>query len=124
MTPHPGPGVLTHLDSLLHLTPADRSGALWRLQEEGRQLDANIVRLPANAEVAAHVEPDLDVLVQVLGGSGHLETDNGRQALSPGCTAWLPHGARRAVSAGEDGLVYLTVHRRRPGLSVRSAPVG
>lgn len=116
--------MLTHLDSLLHLARADRTGALWRLQEEGRQLDADIVRLPANAEVAAHVEPDLDVLVQVLGGSGHLETDNGRQALSPGCTAWLPHGARRRVSAGEDGLVYLTVHRRRPGLGVHSAPAG
>ncbi|MFJ9770510.1 cupin domain-containing protein [Kitasatospora sp. NPDC101157] len=124
MTSHPGPGVLAHLESLLHQAPADSGGALWRLQEEGRQLDANIVRLPANAEVAAHVEPDLDVLVQVLDGSGLLETDGGRQELSAGCTAWLPHGARRAVSAAGDGLVYLTVHRRRPGLSIRSAPLG
>ncbi|MFF9642974.1 cupin domain-containing protein [Kitasatospora aureofaciens] len=122
MASDPGPGVLTHLESLLHQAPADRSGALWRLQEEGRQLDANIIRLPANAEVAGHVEPDLDVLVQVLDGSGRLETDNGHQDLSPGCTAWLPRGARRSVTAGGDGLVYLTVHRRRPGLSIRSAP--
>ncbi|MFG2844172.1 cupin domain-containing protein [Kitasatospora sp. NPDC048296] len=122
MTPNPGPGMLTQLESLLHDAPADRSGALWRLAEEGRQLDANIIRLPPNAEVAAHVEPDLDVLVQVLGGSGRLETDNGRQALSPGCTAWLPHGARRALAADADGLVYLTVHRRRPGLAIRPAP--
>ncbi|MGW2371112.1 MULTISPECIES: cupin domain-containing protein [Kitasatospora] len=122
MTPDPGPGVLTHLESLLQQAPADRGGALWRLREEGRQLDANIVRLPANAEVTGHVEPDLDVLVQVLDGSGELETASGRQALTPGCTAWLPHGARRAVSAGPDGLVYLTVHRRRPGLSIRSTP--
>ncbi|MGW2250000.1 cupin domain-containing protein [Kitasatospora sp. NPDC001660] len=123
MTSDPGPGVLIHLDALLDRAPADRSGALWRLAEEGRQLDANVIRLLPNAEVPEHVEPDLDVLVQVLGGSGYLETHNGRQALSPGCTAWLPHGARRAVRAGADGLVYLTVHRRRPGLSIRSAPV-
>ncbi|MFJ8471036.1 cupin domain-containing protein [Kitasatospora sp. NPDC094011] len=124
MTPDPGPGVLTRLDSLLRQTPADRGGALWRLQEDGRQLDANIIRLPADAEVAAHVEPDLDVLLQVLDGSGRLETDGTGQPLSPGCTAWLPRGARRALAAGGDGLVYLTVHRRRPGLTVRPGPVG
>ncbi|MFD8087307.1 cupin domain-containing protein [Kitasatospora sp. NPDC059722] len=122
MTSDPRPGVLTCLDGLLDRAPADRGGALWRLAEEGRQLDANVIRLLPHAEVAAHVEPDLDVLVQVLEGSGHLETAAGRQVLAPGCTAWLPHGARRAVSAGPDGLVYLTVHRRRPGLSVRPAP--
>lgn len=121
MTSDPRPGVLTRLDGLLDRAPADRSGALWRLAEEGRQLDANVIRLLPHAEVAAHVEPDLDVLVQVLEGSGHLETAGGRQELAPGCTAWLPHGARRAVSAGADGLVYLTVHRRRPGLSIRPA---
>ncbi|MGW3045479.1 cupin domain-containing protein [Kitasatospora sp. NPDC001159] len=123
MTPDPGPGVRTRLESLLSEAPADRSGALWRLAEEGRQLDANIIRLPPNAEVAEHVEPDLDVLVQVLGGSGHLDTDSGRQTLTPGCTAWLPHGARRALSADAEGLLYLTVHRRRPGLAIRPAPV-
>ncbi|MEV7026197.1 cupin domain-containing protein [Kitasatospora sp. NPDC093558] len=123
MTSDPGPGVLTRLDGLLRQAPADRSGALWRLAEDGRQLDANVIRLLPHAEVAAHVEPDLDVLVQVLEGGGHLETDNGREVLAPGCTAWLPHGARRAVSAGADGLVYLTVHRRRPGLAIRPAPV-
>ncbi|MEV7602122.1 hypothetical protein AB0O91_32615 [Kitasatospora sp. NPDC089797] len=124
MTPDPAPGVLSRLDDLLRQTPDDRGGALWRLQEEGRQLDANVVRLPAGAEVPAHVEPDLDVLLQVLGGSGRLDTDGGRQELSAGCTAWLPHGARRALAAGGDGLVYLTVHRRRPGLAVRPAPPG
>ncbi|MEU8512768.1 cupin domain-containing protein [Kitasatospora sp. NPDC048722] len=122
MTSDPRPGVLTRLDGLLDRAPADRSGALWRLAEDGRQLDANVIRLLPHAEVAGHEEPDLDVLVQVLEGSGHLETAAGRQVLEPGCTAWLPHGARRAVSAGADGLVYLTVHRRRPGLSIRPAP--
>ncbi|MFG3224601.1 cupin domain-containing protein [Kitasatospora sp. NPDC048194] len=123
MAPNPGPGVLTHLETLLRETPPDRSGALWRLAEEGRQLDANIVRLAPHAEVAEHVEPDLDVLVQVLGGSGRLETDGGRQPLAPGATAWLPHGDRRALAAGPEGLLYLTVHRRRPGLSIRSVPL-
>ncbi|MQS16794.1 hypothetical protein F7Q99_32550 [Streptomyces kaniharaensis] len=124
MTPTSGPGVLARLETLVREAPADRSGALWRLAEAGRQLDANVIRLLPNAAVAEHVEPDLDVLIHVLGGSGRLETDSIPQDLAPGCTAWLPHGAQRSLSAGPTGLLYLTVHRRRPGLAIRSAPVG
>jgi quercetin dioxygenase-like cupin family protein len=113
--------VLSHLDGLLREAPAGQSGALWRLAQEGRQLDANVIRLLPDAQVTEHVEPDVDVLLHVLGGSGQLETDSGRQELVPGCTAWLPHGARRSLRAGADGLLYLTVHRRRSGLTIRSA---
>ncbi|MBB4924434.1 hypothetical protein [Kitasatospora kifunensis] len=123
MTPSSEAGVLGHLDGLLREAPAGQSGALWRLVQEGRQLDANVIRLLPEARVAEHVEPDVDVLLHVLGGSGRLETDSGCQELVPGCTAWLPHGARRSLRAGADGLLYLTVHRRRSGLAIRSAAV-
>ncbi|MGY0056081.1 cupin domain-containing protein [Streptomyces sp. LZ34] len=109
------------MTDLLRGVAADRGGALWRLAVEGRQLDANVIRLPADAQVDAHMEPDLDVLLYVTGGSGWLEVADTRQELEPGCVAWLPHGARRALSAGADGLVYLTAHRRRPGLAIRAA---
>ncbi|MBB5939684.1 zinc ribbon domain-containing protein [Streptomyces zagrosensis] len=52
-------------------------------------------------------------------GSGVLDGERG-QSLRPGAVVWLPHGARRAVSAGPTGLTYLTVHRRRPGLTIGS----
>lgn len=118
-------GVLGRMTDLLREVAADRGGALWRLPAEGRQLDANIIRLPADARVDPHVEPDLDVLLFVAGGSGWLEVADTRQELEPGCVAWLPHGARRTLSAGADGLVYLTAHRRRPGLAIRpAAPEG
>nr|WP_255306369.1 AraC family ligand binding domain-containing protein [Streptomyces sp. Wb2n-11] len=97
-------------------------GVLWRLSGSGRQLDANVIRLAPRARVAPHVEPDLDVLVYVAQGAGLLECDGERHELAPGAVAWLPHGAQRAVSAGPDGLAYLTVHRRRPGLTIRNAP--
>ncbi|NBM17911.1 hypothetical protein GUY61_20320 [Streptomyces sp. GC420] len=113
------PQVLARTAELLRELPADRGGAVWRLGQEGRQLDANLVRLPAGAAVGASVERDLDVLLYVTGGDGRLETDNGIQELGPGCVVWLPHGTRRALSAGAEGLVYLTAHRRRPGLTVR-----
>jgi quercetin dioxygenase-like cupin family protein len=114
-------GVLGRLSELMREVTADRGGALWLLAAEGRQLDSNVIRLPAEARVDFHVEPDLDVLLYVADGSGWLDVAGTRQELEPGCVAWLPHGARRALSAGADGLVYLTVHRRRPGLAIRAA---
>jgi quercetin dioxygenase-like cupin family protein len=98
--------------------PDDRGGAVWRLTPAARQLDANLVRLPPGTRRPGHVEPDLDVLLCVVHGSGELVTQGVRQELEPGCVAWLPHGMERSVAAGPDGLVYVTAHRRRPGLAI------
>ncbi|MFH8369808.1 cupin domain-containing protein [Streptomyces sp. NPDC018031] len=118
------PGVLARMTDLLRDLPPDRTGAVWRLDRPSRQLDANLVRLPAGAEVAASVESDLDVLLFVTDGSGRLETTGETQQLRPGAVVWLPRGSRRALAAGEEGLVYLTAHRRRPGLMVRARGEG
>jgi quercetin dioxygenase-like cupin family protein len=99
-------------------------GARWRLGEPGRQLDANVIHLPAGRHVGTHREPDLDVLLVVVAGSGTLGTPRGRQAVAEGNVVWLPHGSTRDITAGEDGLSYLTVHRRRPGLQIHSRPGG
>ncbi|MFI9585793.1 cupin domain-containing protein [Streptomyces sp. NPDC052236] len=116
----PTAGVLAGLTDLLQDLPANRGGALWRLSERGRQLDANVIRMLPGARVAGHVDPDLDVLLCVLGGSGRLETEaGGQQRLEAGCVAWLPHGVHRSLLADEDGLVYVTAHCRRPGLMIR-----
>lgn len=123
MSPTPAPGVVTDTVRLVREATEAERGALWRLAEPARQLDSNVIRLPPDAGVDAHVEPDLDVLVCVVGGSGGLETAEGRQDLGPGAVVWLPHGSRRALAAGPEGLVYLTVHRRRPGLTVAPGAV-
>lgn len=115
-------GVVGRVEELLAGVEAGRGGALWRLTGEGRQLDANVVRLRGGEEVARHVEPDLDVLVLVVAGEGRLTLDDGTQALTPGTLAWLPRGTGRSVAAGGDGLAYLTVHRRRPGLTIGRPP--
>ncbi len=114
----PASGVLAQLTELLRQLPADGGGALWRLDRGGRQLDANLVRLAPGAEVGASVEPDLDVLLYVTDGSGRLQTGSGTETLRAGAVVWLGHGTRRALSAGEQGLMYLSVHRRRPGLTI------
>lgn len=97
-------------------------GVVWRLTETDRQLDANVLNLPAGQAIGSHAEPDLDVLVVVVAGSGTLTTGEGPLPLTPGALVWLPHGSTRSLTAGADGLAYLTVHRRRPGMQIRSGP--
>jgi quercetin dioxygenase-like cupin family protein len=119
----PAPGVLAQVADLIGRTPVGQRGALWRLGADRRQLDANVIRLPAGTEVQPHVEADLDVLLYVVDGGGHLSVDGGgrQTTLAPGALVWLPRGTCRALYAGAAGLTYLTVHTRRPGLTV-SAP--
>ncbi|MCE3556075.1 cupin domain-containing protein [Pseudonocardia sp. RS11V-5] len=97
-------------------------GVSWRLAEPGRQLDANVLNLAAGHIIETHAEPDLDVLVVVLSGTGCVETDGATLTLTAGELLWLPRGSTRKLAAGAHGLAYLTVHRRRPGLQIRSGP--
>jgi quercetin dioxygenase-like cupin family protein len=98
------------------------AGVLWKLGESGRQLDANLVHLPADQRVGTHAEPDLDVLLLVVAGTGTLGTPDGDQDLAPGGLVWLPHGSTRSIAAGPAGLSYFTVHRRRPGMRIGPRP--
>lgn len=94
-------------------------GVLWKLAESGRQLDANVIRLPADEHIGTHAEPDLDVLVLVVTGDGVMDTPEGVLPLVEGALLWLPHGSTRSITAGSQGLAYVTVHRRRPGMQIR-----
>lgn len=116
----PEPRVLCDARALADAPPVP-AGVLWKLDEPGRQLDANVVRLAPGGRVAPHREPDLDVLLFVVAGSGVLGAGTGDEPrrLAEGAAVWLPHGSTRSLTAGEDGLAYLTVHRRRPGMQIR-----
>ncbi|MGW0788337.1 hypothetical protein ACWD04_08785 [Streptomyces sp. NPDC002911] len=116
------PQVLTVLDELLASAAPGERGALWHLAEQGRELDANLVRLPPGAGVGEHQEDVLDVLLVVLAGAGSLRTGAGDTLeLTPTTVIWLPRTSRRALEAGPEGLTYFTVHRRRPGLAIKPA---
>ncbi|MFG2512206.1 hypothetical protein [Streptomyces sp. NPDC048584] len=117
----PLPKALCDTAALAALDDAS-AGALWRLAEPGRQLDANVVRVPPGQRVGTHREPDLDVLLLVLAGHGTLTAPDGPQTLRQGTLTWLPHGSTRSLDAGPEGLTYLTVHRRRPGMRIRPMP--
>lgn len=119
--PTPAARVLCDTGAVLN-DPGVQDGVLWKITEDHRQLDANLVRLAVNAQVDGHAEPDLDVLLYVVEGSGVLETPQGEQPLTAGSLAWLAHGSTRSLRAGPCGMAYLTVHRRRPGMQIRPAP--
>jgi quercetin dioxygenase-like cupin family protein len=113
--------VLADVHQLVVESPVP-SGARWALAEPGRQLDANLIHLPAGQRVDTHTEPDLDVVLVVVAGGGIASTPDGEQMLADGNVVWLPRGSTRSLIAGGEGLSYLTVHRRRPGLQIRKRP--
>ena len=103
---------------------ADAGGAVWRLEPAARQLDANVIRLRPDGQIEAHLGPDLDVLLHVLAGSGQIVTATDPLRVQAGAVVWLPRRSQRAILAGPDGLTYLSVHPRRPGLSIGTPTSG
>lgn len=91
----------------------DVTGALWKLELTDRGLDSNIIALEPNGGIGTHTGSEVDVLVHVLSGSGRLVTENTTVELRAGALLWMPRRSRREISAGPDGLRYLTVHQHR-----------
>lgn len=117
MTSTPLPRLLVDSTTLVDIDPAsDAAGAVWKLAARKRDLDANIIALPPGGTIDAHTGPDLDVLVNILAGSGRLNTEQGEVELTAGALVWLPRRSLRAFTAGAEGLRYLTVHQRRQAL--------
>lgn len=98
------------------------TGAIWTLTPRDRDLDANIIALPADGRIDSHTGPDLDVLIHVLAGSGQLTTELTTVDLVPGALVWLPRRSQRQFTAGPEGLRYLTVHQRRQALVLATSP--
>ncbi|WP_353946760.1 cupin domain-containing protein [Streptomyces sp. HUAS MG91] len=115
------PAAHVTLTDVLATADPGATGALWRLDGAARQLDANVLRLRPGTRGTPHVEPDLDVLLYIAEGGGTLWRAGAEEELVPGTVLFVPRGEERAVGAGDDGLVYLTAHRRRPGMTIRRA---
>lgn len=92
--------------------------AAWALPPRDRDLDANVITLGPGARIDAHAGPELDVLLHVISGAGHVVTETGSVDLTPGQLVWLPRRSQRRFDAGPSGLCYLTVHQRRQALVI------
>ena len=112
------PRILTNTAALSSAAQPDASGAIWNLPMRDRDLDSNVIRLPPGGSIEAHAGPDLDVLILVIDGTGHLETELGTLELTLGDLVWLPRHSRRQFTAGHEGIHYLTVHQRRQSLTL------
>lgn len=94
-------------------------GAVWSLPHGG-DLDANLVRVAPGGAIAEHVNDEVDVLVFVQSGSGALRVDGQTHALRGDVLALVPRGASRSITAGPQGVTYLSVHVRRGPLRIRA----
>lgn len=95
-------------------------GVIWKLPHDG-DLDGNLVRLAAGRSIDEHVNDDVDVLIVVRTGDGRLAVDGTSHLLGESALALVPRGARRSLTAGAHGITYLSIHRRREGLTVGHA---
>jgi quercetin dioxygenase-like cupin family protein len=96
------------------LRNAGNDGPIWSVNSE--QLNVNLLRLSTGGEVAEHVNNELDVVIVVFEGNGELVADGAAYPLLAGHMLVVPRGARRGMRCIAGPLVYLTCHRRRPGL--------
>ena len=97
-------------------------GPLWGLAST--DLNATLLAWPAGHVVAEHVNAELDVLVVVLDGAGSATVDGRTHVLATGGALLIPRGARRCIRAGDPGLRYVSVHRRRGPLQIARSPDG
>ena len=94
-------------------------GVVWHLPPS-RDLNVNLVRLEPDQRIGEHINDDVDVLMVVRAGDGEMAVDGIRHQIVSGSVAHVRHGAARSISAGPAGLTYLSVHRRRGSLTIRT----
>lgn len=86
----------------------------WSHQSE--DLSLNLISCTAGQRIDRHGNPEVDVLVIGIDGSGTVEIDGHQLVLRPGQAIIIPKGTQRALHCGDEHFAYLTCHRRRSGL--------
>jgi quercetin dioxygenase-like cupin family protein len=95
---------------------AGAGGVVWSASPGG--FHANLVVLDGGGSIAAHRNDAVDVLLIVLAGAGTVSVDGEDHALAPAVAVQVPSGSTRAITAGPEGLRYLTVHAEREPLGI------
>lgn len=94
------------------------SGVVW--SEVSEQLNLNLVKLDAGAEIGEHVNDEVDVAMIVVSGSGEIEIDGTIERFGTDDVVMARRGAVRTVRA-HTRLLYYTVHVRRDGPSIAAS---
>jgi quercetin dioxygenase-like cupin family protein len=106
-------------DELEAASPEQSPGTAEGLASD--ELNATALSWKAGSGPPQHVNEERDVLVVVLDGSATLSIDGEQRELARGETAIIAKGRKRKITAGGDGVRYLSVHRRRPPLQIGRA---
>jgi quercetin dioxygenase-like cupin family protein len=93
---------------------AASSGPIWG--HESTDLDITLLSWPGGAEIAAHINDEVDVLLIGVAGAGDVSVGDATYRLEQGRALLIPRGAARALRCSSDRWSYLSVHRRRRGL--------
>ena len=95
--------------------PTRGPGPQWGMQSN--ELNATLLDWPPGGGVAAHINNELDVLIVVLQGSASVSLAGDEHQLASGELLLVPRGSTRSITAGRDGVRYLSIHRRRDPLA-------
>jgi mannose-6-phosphate isomerase-like protein (cupin superfamily) len=110
------------VEGAVDLLGSSGSGPLWGMASS--DLNATLLAWPPGHDVGEHVNDELDVLVVVLAGHGTATVDGEQHHLAAGSAILVPRGTRRRITAGDEGVRYLSVHRRRGPLQIQPAADG
>ena len=111
--------VVVDLTAAIAADTGASDGAIWSLPHDG-DLDTNLVVLGPRGTIEAHVNGEVDVLVVVHAGGGKLRVDGVSHELRPGMLALVRKGSERGIVADTEGVSYLSIHRRRGGVTIGS----
>lgn len=96
------------------LVPADST---WGVA--GDDLNATPVRWPPGAGTADAAIAERELLIIVVAGTAAVTVDGDAAELTAGDALLIAAGARWRLTAGPDGVRYLSVHRRRGPIQIR-----
>jgi hemerythrin-like domain-containing protein len=95
-------------------------GPLWDPAIDG-ELNATLIAWDAGHGPPEYVNSDLDVLILVLEGSASVTIDGIPHEVRSGALVIVEKGLTRRVTAGAEGVRYLSVHRKRTPLQIVAA---
>ena len=94
-------------------------GPVWGIASE--DLNATVLSWGPGQGIEEHSNAERDVLVVAIEGSGTVAIDGREHVLLAHHALLIEKGTRRRITAGVDGLRYVSVHRCRGPLQIELA---
>lgn len=95
-----------------------KGGPQWGAATE--DLNLTVLSWKLGQGVAEHTNNELDVLWIGLEGSAEVVVDGEIYQLEQGGTIVIPRGTSRSLESTSERCSYISIHRRRAGLTIKS----